>query len=87
MAGKSKGAVSAGERNNVRKDIRNELRREYLASGNRLRNQWKAFSQNKRVMVTIPNPNKGETNKPFIRVTAQEAGWKKQEPFKMKQEG
>ena len=88
MAGKSKGAVSAGERNNVRKDIRNELRREYLASGNRLRNQWKAFSKNKRVMVTIPNPNaKSETARPFIRVTAQEAGWKKQEPFKMKQEG
>ena len=39
-------------------------------------------------MVTIPNPNaKSETNKPFIRVTAQEAGWKKSEPYKMKQEG
>ena len=28
-----------------------------------------------------------ETNKPFIRVTAQEAGWKKQDRFRMKQEG
>ena len=50
--------------------------------------KWDAFSKNKRVMVTIPNPNvKTESNKPFIRVTAQEAGWKKQEPYKMKQEG
>ena len=39
-------------------------------------------------MVTIPNPSaKVETNKPFIRVTAKEAGWKKQEAFRMKQEG
>ena len=50
--------------------------------------KWDAFSKNKRVMVTIPNPSaKTESNKPFIRITAQEAGWKKQEPYKMKQEG
>jgi len=36
-------------------------------------------------MVTIPNPNvKSESNKPFIRVTAQEAGWKKPERYHMK---
>ena len=36
-------------------------------------------------MVTIPNPNvKMESNKPFIRVTAQEAGWKKLERYHMK---
>ena len=47
-----------------------------------------AFNRGKRVMVTIPNPSaKVETNKPFIRVTAKEAGWKKQEAFRMKQEG
>ena len=39
----------------------------------------------KRVMVTIPNPNgKSESNKPFIRVTAQDAGWKKPERYHMK---
>ena len=37
-------------------------------------------------MVTIPNPSTSQTNKPFIRVTAQEAGWKKQDRFRMKQE-
>ena len=84
--GKSKGYISSGEHTNVSKDTRKRMR---IASTltSRLENQWKAFSKGKRVMVTIPNPNaKTESNKPFIRVTAQEAGWKKQEPFKMKQE-
>jgi len=63
-----------------------KIKREWL-NAEREMFKWNAFCKNKRVMVTIPNPNKGETKRPFIRVTAQEAGWKKQEPFKMKQEG
>ena len=31
-------------------------------------NKLKHWSRGKRVMVTIPNPNKNETNKRFIRV-------------------
>ena len=85
---KSDGYTSKGERNNVNKNILKAMRRDYLKSGQRLSNQQKAFSLGKRVMVTIPNPNaKTETNKPFIRVTAQEAGWRKPEPYRMKQEG
>ena len=52
-----------------------------------LRNKQDAFQKGKRVMVTIPNPNTNETNKRFIRVTAQEAGWRKQMPIRMKLEG
>ena len=64
-----------------------KMKREWLYAEREMF-KWDAFSKNKRVMVTIPNPNvKTESNKPFIRVTAQEAGWKKQEPYKMKQEG
>ena len=64
-----------------------KIKREWL-NAERAMFKWNAFCKNKRVMVTIPNPNvKTESNKPFIRVTAQEAGWKKPEPFKMKQEG
>lgn len=33
-------------------------------------NQVRAFAKGKRVMVTIANPNKQETGKPFIRVEA-----------------
>lgn len=38
-------------------------------------NQRKAFNEGKRVMVTIENPNKNETNRPFIRVNAADV-WK-----------
>ena len=84
---KSKGYISKGSRRNVSKDIRKGMRKDTSLIV-KMHNKWDAFSKGKRVMVTIPNPNaKSETNKPFIRVTAQEAGWKKQEPYKMKQEG
>ena len=36
----------------------------------RVINQLIAFKQGKNVMLTIENPNKQETNKPFIRVPA-----------------
>tara|TARA_B100000035_G_scaffold162885_1_gene138729 strand:- start:947 stop:1186 length:240 start_codon:yes stop_codon:yes gene_type:complete len=38
----------------------------------RITNQLTAFLKGKRVMLTIPNPNKNETNKPYIRVPANE---------------
>lgn len=79
--GKSKGNVSAGVHSNVSKSLRKEMRNDYMNSGDRIVNQMKALRQGKRVMVTISNPNKSETNKPFIRVTAQEAGWKSGSSF------
>ena len=83
---KKKGYVYDGKHINISKDVRKRMRGE-MTLLTRLQNQWDAFSKGKRVMVTIPNPNaKDETNKPFIRVTAEEAGWKKPEPYRMKQE-
>ena len=38
----------------------------------RIRNQLNAFLKGKLVMLTVENPNKNETNKPFIRVPAHE---------------
>ena len=38
----------------------------------RIMNQLKAYLQGKRVMLTIANPDKNETNKPFIKVPAHE---------------
>ena len=38
----------------------------------RIMNQLKAYLQGKRVMLTIANPNKNETNKPFIKVPEHE---------------
>jgi F420-0:gamma-glutamyl ligase len=73
--GKSKGAVSAGIHSNVKASVLNSIRRDYMASGERLMNQLRAFRQRKNVMVTIENPNKNETNKRFIRVPATQV-WK-----------
>jgi hypothetical protein len=62
--------TSAGVHSNVSKTVTNQLRSEYLASGDRALNQLSAFRSGKRVMVTIPNPNKDQTNKRFVRVEA-----------------
>lgn len=74
--GKSKGLVSAGIHSNVSSAIRREIRSDYMNSFQRLINQRKAFDAGKRVMVTIANPNREETNRLFIRVPATQAGWK-----------
>lgn len=66
--GKSKGFVSQGIHSNVSAATKRAVRSEYVASGERLLNQIKASRAGKRTMVTIENPNKEETNKPFIRV-------------------
>ena len=38
----------------------------------RIINQLNAYLKGKRVILTVANPNKNETNKPFIRVPAHE---------------
>ena len=38
----------------------------------RLMNQQAAWQNGKNVVVTIQNPNKNETNKPFIKVNARD---------------
>ena len=48
------------------------LRKEYMHSVERANNQLAAFKKGRRVMVTIPNPNTNETNKPYIRVNARD---------------
>jgi len=82
--GKNSQYVSNGVHSNVSKSTLKDVRRE-IPNVIRSKNKWDAFAKGKRVMVTIPNPNaKSETNKPFIRITAQEAGWKKPERYHMK---
>lgn len=76
--GSGKTYTSKGLHSNVSKGTRRAMRSAYLQSGERLINQRKAFDAGKRVMVTIENPNKNETNKRFIRVEAKTI-WKKAE--------
>lgn len=70
--GKSKGFVSQGIHSNVDRKISNSMRRDYMASGERLMNQINAWKQGRNVVFTIPNPNPNETNKRFIRVNARD---------------
>ena len=59
--------TSKGERRNVANglgDDRTELKK--------MIDKMDAFRKGKNVMLTIPNPNKSETKKPFIRVNAKE---------------
>ena len=76
--------TSKGERRNVAKWLRKAMKKD-ISGLSKYANKWEAYSKGKKVMVTIPNPNaKSESNKPFIRVPAQEAGWKKPERYHMK---
>ena len=62
--------TSKGERNSVARSTVKAMRRDYMQSSDRVNNQLAAFLRGKNVMLTIPNPNKNETNKRMIRVPA-----------------
>jgi len=66
----STGYTSKGERRNVSKSTTRAVRREYMKNGDVLFNKFDAWKKGKNVMITMPNPNKNETNKRFIRVPA-----------------
>lgn len=68
--GKSSGKVSAGIHSNVSTSTKRAMRAAYMASGDRIINQRKAFDAGKNVMLTIPNPNKEDRSRLFIRVPA-----------------
>ena len=70
--------TSKGERRNVvagLSDDRTELQK--------VNDKMKAFQKGKNVMLTIENPIKTETNKPFIRVPAKQE-WRHTGKFMMK---
>ena len=81
--GKSKGLVSKGERPNVAKDTRKLMRGKVTELQTAL-NKQEAFKQGKNVMLTIPDPNKKDRNKPFIRVNAKEVWGNPNKAYVMK---
>jgi hypothetical protein len=68
--------VSKGQRDSVARSTVKAMRRDYMQSSDRVNNQLAAFLKGKNVMLTIPNPNKNETNKRMIRVPAAEV-WRR----------
>jgi len=91
MGKKSSGTsyTSKGERPNLSRKTKNAMRRDYLENGQleRLNNQMSAWKKMKNVMLTVPNPNKNETNKRFIRVSAREFWGNPAASFLMKSSG
>ena len=73
--------TSKGERRNVVAGLGDD--RSEMQKVNDKINAWK---KGKNVILTVPNPNKNETNKRFIRVDAKTI-WTKVEPYRMKLEG
>lgn len=69
--------TSKGEHSNTSRWLKKACRRDYIENRplERTCNQMNAFLKGKRVILTIENPNKNETNKRFIRVPASEV-WK-----------
>lgn len=74
--------MSKGERRNVSKWSVNAARRD-ISPLQRANNQLRAHVKGKNVVLTIANPNKSETKKPFIRVPAKEQ-WRHTGKFIMK---
>jgi hypothetical protein len=92
MGKKSSGKLattSKGERPNLARKTKNAMRRDYLENCQleRLNNQMSAWKKMKNVMLTVPNPNKNETNKRFIRVSAREFWGNPAASFLMKSSG
>jgi len=71
MAKKSSGKtyVSKGQHSNVSRATRTAMKRG-VSAGDRLINRQKAWLKGQNPWITIPNPNKNETHKRFIRVKA-----------------
>ena len=81
---KKESYTSKGERPTVTRRWKKVMRKDVMEN-DRLYNQWDAFQKGKNVVLTIKNPNKTETNKPFIRVPAKEQ-WRIMRPFNMSSE-
>ena len=75
--------VSKGERKSVSRKTTNAVKkdRSFIDVS---RAKWDAYAKGKNVIVTVPNPNTNETNKPFIRVNAKDV-WGSRKPYIMKQ--
>lgn len=79
---KRKTYTSKGGTPSMKRDTVKAMRRD-KSEVEKLMNKVDVWARGKRVMVTIPNPNKNETNKRFIRVEGIHSGafgpWKRED--------
>ena len=67
---RSRSSRASGGGSNYDSNLRKEHRREWNESIDRFIAQVQAFNLGKKEKITIPNPNKKETNKKYNRVDA-----------------
>ena len=67
---RSRSSRTSGGGSNYDTNLRKEHRSEWNESIDRFIAQVQAFNLGKKAKLTIPNPNKKETNKKYIRVDA-----------------
>ena len=67
---RSRSSRTSGGGSNYDSNLRKEHRREWNESIDRFIAQVQVFNLGKKAKITIPNPNKKETNKKYIRVDA-----------------
>ena len=67
---RSRSSRASGGGSNYDSNLLKEHRREWNESIDRFIAQVQAFNLGKKAKITIPNPNKKETNKKYIRVDA-----------------
>ena len=67
----SKDARPEGKRSNVSRWAK-KAQRKNRTKLERVNAQFSAFMKNKNVVLVVPNINKHETNKPFVRINAKD---------------
>jgi len=68
----SKDTRPEGKRSNVSRWTKKAQQRKNRTKLERVNAQFSAFMKNKNVVLVVPNINKHETNKPFVRINAKD---------------
>lgn len=64
--------VSAGVHSTVAQSTKRAVRAGYMQSAERMLNVLNAARKGRNTSITIENPNKEETNRPFIKVSGRD---------------
>ena len=77
----AKGKGGSGKTYTSKGERRSSMKTPNRDPGQRILNQMKALDKGKDVVFTMANPNKNETNKPFIKVRVSGREWLKRGDF------
>lgn len=70
--GKKKQRASQTSKGEIGRPMKSRSKLDADYPARRMVNQREAWAKGRNVVLTLPNPNKNETNRPFIRINARE---------------